>query len=106
MSRFKFFFFTHYFLLDTFDVIIPNENEILLVDFGPLNAKAKLHAFKWSEIQPIIQKVNCFFLTLGDIVFNCFLLQSSSEDVVPVFRYLESDVGILTPSLCKTLKIE
>lgn len=83
---------------------MPNENEMFLVDFGPLNAKAKLHAFKWSEIQPIMQKVN-FFLYYQRHCLRLFL-QSSTEDVVPVFRYLESDVGILTPALCKTLKME
>lgn len=36
---------------------MPTENEMLLVDFGPLNAKTKLYAFKWDEIKAILQKV-------------------------------------------------
>lgn len=85
---------------------MPTENEMLLVDFGPLNAKTELYAFKWSEIKPIIQKVKFFISFFFVHCVSNFLLQNSTNDVVPVFRYLESDLGILTPSLYKTLKIE
>lgn len=47
-------------ILDIFDVIMPKPDEILLVDFGPLNQKTKLYAFNWKEIQPIMKKVYTF----------------------------------------------
>lgn len=60
------------FFLDTFDVIMRTDNEIVLVDFGPLNAKTKLYTFKWSEIKEIIQKVRFFLLFSVTVVVFIF----------------------------------
>lgn len=48
----------HYFFLDTFDVVTIYENDIMILDFGPLNSKSKLYAFSWKEIQPLMNKVH------------------------------------------------
>lgn len=89
--------------VDTFDLIMAAENELLLLDFGPLTSKTNYHAFKWSEIQDVIKKVSGNEVACS---LNSFYLQNSSDEVMPVFRYLESNVGILTPSLCKTVRME
>ncbi|XP_044765140.1 cell division cycle protein 123 homolog [Coccinella septempunctata] len=60
-----------------FDVICVLPDETIIVDFSPLNNKTNLLAFSWKEIHPIIKK-------------------NSKEEVSPVFRYLESDIGIMT----------
>lgn len=61
----------------TFDVILTYPADPLIMDFGPLNSKTNLYAFNWKEIQNIISK-------------EC------PKDVAPVFRYLETDIGIMT----------
>ncbi|XP_023030294.2 translation initiation factor eIF2 assembly protein [Leptinotarsa decemlineata] len=59
-----------------FDVVFQYPDAPIIVDFGPLNSKTNLYAFTWKEIQPLISK-------------------EVPEDVAPVFRYLESDIGII-----------
>ncbi|KAK9890153.1 hypothetical protein WA026_008959 [Henosepilachna vigintioctopunctata] len=60
-----------------FDVILNLPDEPIIIDFSPLNKKTNLLAFNWNEIYSIIKK-------------------SPTEEVAPVFRYLESDIGIMT----------
>ncbi|XP_045481524.1 cell division cycle protein 123 homolog isoform X1 [Harmonia axyridis] len=60
-----------------FDVILVLPDDPIIVDFSPLNNKSNLLAFSWKEIHPIIKK-------------------NSLDEVSPVFRYLESDIGIMT----------
>ncbi|XP_056639392.1 cell division cycle protein 123 homolog [Diorhabda sublineata] len=60
-----------------FDVIFQYPDKPYIIDFEPLNSKTNLYAFSWKEIQPLINK-------------------DSPDDVAPVFRYLETDIGIIT----------
>lgn len=60
-----------------FDIFMTFPDSITLLDFGPLTSKTNLYAFNWREIQSIMSK-------------------GSTEEVAPVFRYLESDIGIMT----------
>ncbi|CAH1173542.1 unnamed protein product [Phaedon cochleariae] len=59
-----------------FDVVFQYPDRPIVVDFGPLNSKTNLYAFSWKEIQPLMGK---------DV----------PEDLPPVFRYLETDIGIM-----------
>nr|CAI5853218.1 unnamed protein product [Callosobruchus analis] len=59
------------------DVVYSYPDKPYILDFGPLNNKTNLYAFTWKEIQPLLQK-------------EC------PEDVAPVFRYLENDIGIMS----------
>ncbi|XP_022916550.1 translation initiation factor eIF2 assembly protein-like [Onthophagus taurus] len=59
-----------------FDVIITYPSKVELVDLSPLNNKTNLNAFLWEEIDKLIK-------------------MDSREMVAPVFRYLESDKGII-----------
>lgn len=61
-----------------FDVVHPYPNSPYIIDFGPLNPKTNLYAFNWDEIHPLMNK--------------------DSPEVAPVFRFLESDIGIITKS--------
>ncbi|XP_019869561.1 cell division cycle protein 123 homolog [Aethina tumida] len=60
-----------------FDVVLPYPGSPYLLDFSPLNSKSNLYAFSWKEIKPLLSK-------------------EQTEGVPPVFRYLESDIGIMT----------
>ncbi|KAJ3639597.1 hypothetical protein Zmor_002947 [Zophobas morio] len=60
-----------------FDVIMSYPDQPSIVDFGPINSKTNLYAFSWREISPLINK-------------------DSPEEVAPIFRYLDSDIGIMT----------
>ncbi|KAL3290295.1 hypothetical protein HHI36_023639 [Cryptolaemus montrouzieri] len=60
-----------------FDIILTLPDDPIIVDFSPLNSNTNLLAFDWKEIHPIIKK-------------------NSEEEVSPVFRYLETDIGIMT----------
>lgn len=60
-----------------FDVVYCFPDEPYIIDFGSLNCKTNLYAFTWNEIHPLINENIC-------------------EEVAPVFRYLESDYGIMT----------
>ncbi|KAG5877480.1 hypothetical protein JTB14_029986 [Gonioctena quinquepunctata] len=60
-----------------FDVVLQYPDGISIMDFGPLNSKTNLYAFSWKEILPLMSK-------------------EVPEDIAPVFRYLESDIGIMT----------
>ncbi|XP_072380243.1 translation initiation factor eIF2 assembly protein-like [Diabrotica undecimpunctata] len=60
-----------------FDVVFQYPEKPYLLDFEPLNSKTNLHAFSWKEIQPLLS-------------------QEAPEDIAPVFRYLETDIGIMT----------
>lgn len=62
-----------------FDVVYSYPNSAYILDFGPLNLKTNLYAFNWTEIHPLIGK-------------------ESPNDIAPVFRYLESDFGIMAKS--------
>lgn len=59
------------------DVVLSYPDDPFILDFGPVNSKTNLYAFTWKEIQPLINK-------------------ESPEDIPPVFRYLETDIGIMT----------
>lgn len=59
------------------DVVLSYPDNPFILDFGPLNSKTNLYAFTWKEIQPLINK-------------------ESPGDIPPVFRYLETDIGIMT----------
>ncbi|KAJ8921467.1 hypothetical protein NQ315_003085 [Exocentrus adspersus] len=59
------------------DIVLSYPDEPFVLDFGALNGKTNLYAFTWKEIQPLMRK-------------EC------PEDVAPVFRYLETDIGIMT----------
>ncbi|XP_018571009.1 cell division cycle protein 123 homolog [Anoplophora glabripennis] len=59
------------------DIVMSYPDDPFILDFGPLNSKTNLYAFTWKEIQPLISK-------------EC------PEDIPPVFRYLETDIGIMT----------
>ncbi|KAJ8960537.1 hypothetical protein NQ318_013825 [Aromia moschata] len=59
-----------------FDVVLSYPDKPFVLDFGPLNSKTNLYAFSWKEIQPLLSK---------DV----------PEDMAPVFRYIESDIGIM-----------
>ncbi|KAF7271564.1 hypothetical protein GWI33_015592 [Rhynchophorus ferrugineus] len=61
----------------TFDVILSYPDKPYVLDFGPLNSKTNLYAFSWKEINPLLNK-------------------EVPKEVSPVFRYLESDIGIMT----------
>ncbi|XP_050314821.1 cell division cycle protein 123 homolog [Anthonomus grandis grandis] len=60
-----------------FDVVLSYPEKPFLLDFGALNCKTNLYAFSWKEISPLLNK-------------------EVPEEVAPVFRYLESDIGIMT----------
>lgn len=59
-----------------FDVVFSYHNSPYILDFGPLNSKTNLYAFSWKEIHPLMNR--------------------DSPEVAPVFRFLESDIGIMT----------
>lgn len=61
-----------------FDVIFSYTGSPYIIDFAPLNSKTNLYAFTWNEIHPLINK--------------------DSPMVAPVFRFLESDIGIMSKS--------
>lgn len=61
-----------------FDVVLPYPSSPYILDFGPLNPKTNLYAFSWNEIHPLMNK--------------------DSPEMPPVFRFLESDIGIITKS--------
>lgn len=61
----------------TFDVVLSYPDQPVVLDFGPLNTKTNLYAFSWKEIGPLLNK-------------------EVPAEVAPVFRYLESDIGIMT----------
>ncbi|CAH1109391.1 unnamed protein product [Psylliodes chrysocephalus] len=60
-----------------FDVVFQYPENPYIIDFESLNSKTNLYAFSWKEIQPLISK-------------------ETPENIAPVFRYLENDVGIMT----------
>lgn len=60
-----------------FDVVLSYPDKPFILDFGPLNSKTNLYAFSWKEISPLLNK---------DV----------PEELPPVFRYLENDIGIMT----------
>lgn len=60
------------------DVVLSYPNSPYILDFGALNSKTTLYAFNWNEIHP--------------------LMNGDSQEVAPVFRFLESDIGIMTKS--------
>jgi hypothetical protein len=71
-------FFIKIFLIpDTFDVIMSFPDQPYIIDFGPLNSKSNLYAFSWKEILPLLNK-------------------EVPEEVAPIFRYLDTDIGITT----------
>ncbi|CAG9857373.1 unnamed protein product [Phyllotreta striolata] len=59
-----------------FDVVFQHPDRPSLIDFEALNAKTNLYAFAWNEIQPLLGK-------------------EANDEVPPVFRYLENDIGIM-----------
>ncbi|CAH1129930.1 unnamed protein product [Ceutorhynchus assimilis] len=61
----------------TIDVVLSYPDRPFIMDFGPLNNKTNLYAFSWKEIGPLFYK-------------------DTPEEITPVFRYLESDIGIMT----------
>ncbi|XP_967295.2 cell division cycle protein 123 homolog [Tribolium castaneum] len=61
----------------TFDVIISFPDQPCIIDFGPLNSKTNLYAFSWKEISSLFDK-------------------EVPEEVAPIFRYLDSDIGIMS----------
>ncbi|CAH1377731.1 unnamed protein product [Tenebrio molitor] len=61
----------------TFDVIMSFPDQPYIIDFGPLNSKSNLYAFSWKEILPLLNK-------------------EVPEEVAPIFRYLDTDIGITT----------
>ncbi|XP_060515897.1 cell division cycle protein 123 homolog [Cylas formicarius] len=64
---------THY----VFDIVLSYPETPYIVDFNPLNSKTNLYAFSWKEIGPLLNK-------------------ETIEEVAPVFRHLDSDIGIMT----------
>ncbi|KAJ8932239.1 hypothetical protein NQ314_014814 [Rhamnusium bicolor] len=60
-----------------FDVVLSYPDKPFILDFGALNSKTNLYAFTWKEIQPLINR-------------------EDPDDIAPVFRYLETDIGIMT----------
>lgn len=92
------------YVLVTFDVIMQSQDNVLLLDFGPLNVKSKLYAFNWSEILPLTLKVSNIIFSNKYLLYIQHFPQPSNE-VAPVFRHLESDVGIVTPFLQQKMHI-
>ncbi|CAH0562504.1 unnamed protein product [Brassicogethes aeneus] len=66
-----------------FDIVMSFSDGIYLLDFSPLNRNTVLYAFSWSEIQPLLNK--------------------EPEDVAPVFRFLEKDIGLRPKQLLHQL---
>ncbi|XP_066247537.1 translation initiation factor eIF2 assembly protein-like [Euwallacea similis] len=58
------------------DIVLSYPDKPFILDFGPLNRKTNLYAFTWKDIGPLLNK---------DV----------DKEVAPVFRYLDSDIGIM-----------
>lgn len=65
------FFYVLFCFSDTFDIIVPPHDNVLLVDFGPLNSKSNLYAFKWKEVQPIVIKVRILIVIRVILMLVC-----------------------------------
>ncbi|KAH1023611.1 hypothetical protein HUJ04_012779 [Dendroctonus ponderosae] len=63
-------------LRDVVDIVLSYPDKPFILDFGPLNSRTNLYAFSWKEIGPLLNK-------------------DFQDEIAPVFRYLECDIGIM-----------